>query len=235
VIDAAAMGQRLVRAKAKIRDAGIAFAVPEPAELRERLPFVLDAIYAAYGTGWEDVAGAHSKTRGLALEALWLPRLVTTLVPDDPEASGLLALILHGEARRAARRDPNGAYVPLSEQDPRLWAEPMIVEAEAVLRDAARARRPGRWQLEAAIQSVHAARRITGRTAWAAIVQLYDALLTLAPATGAMVARAAALAELHGPVAGLAALDALSTERLAFYQPAWASRAHLLARAASLR
>jgi len=226
----AAIGQRLVRVKAKIRDAGIHFEVPGARELPSRLDFVLDAIYAAYGSGWEDVAGADPRRQGLAEEAIWLGRLVTHLLPDEPEGKGLLALMLHCEARRAARRDARGAYVPLSRQDVALWSHAMIDEAEATLSGAAVAKRPGRFQLEAAIQSVHARRAVTKRTDWEAIALLYEGLLRLAPTTGARVGHAAALGEARGPESGLAALDGIPSEDVAGYQPYWALRGHLLKR-----
>jgi RNA polymerase sigma-70 factor (ECF subfamily) len=224
----ATMGQRLVRAKAKIRDAGIRFEVPDPRELPRRLESVLEAIYAAYGSGWEDVAGADPRRRGLAGEALWLGRLVARLLPGEPEALGLLSLMLHCEARRPARRDAGGGYVPLSRQDVTRWSRPMMEEAERLLAEAARAERPGRFQLEAAIQSAHA-RRATGEDAdREAIALLSEGLTRLAPSVGARVASAAALAEARGAAAGLAALDAIASDAVAAYQPYWALRAHLL-------
>ena len=224
----AAMGQRLVRVKAKIRGAGIRFAIPEPPELPARLEAVLEAIYAAYGSGWEDVAGGDPRRRGLAEEAIWLGRLVVGLLPDEPEARGLLALMLHCEARRGARRSLGGAYVPLTQQDIGLWSRPMIEEAEEILADAARSGRPGRFQLEAAIQSAHAQRAVTGRTDWGAIALLYEGLLRCAPTIGARVGHAAALGELRGAEAGLAALEAIPADPVKTYQPYWALRAHLL-------
>jgi RNA polymerase sigma-70 factor (ECF subfamily) len=229
VVPAATMGQRLVRVKTKIRDAGIRFEVPDPRELPARLGPVLEAIYAAYGSGWEDVAGAEARREDLADEAIWLGRLVTRLLPDEPEAWGLLALMLHCEARRAARRDASGGYVPLGRQDVERWAWPMIEEAERTLLVAARAGVPGRFQLEAAIQSAHAQRGHTGRTDWDAIALLYEGLVRLAPTVGACVGRAAALAEARGAGPALAALDALPSTVVASYQPYWALRAHLLA------
>jgi RNA polymerase sigma-70 factor (ECF subfamily) len=227
----AAMGQRLVRAKRKIRDAGIPFAVPEHEQLGERLDAVLEAIYAAFAEGWSDPGGAVARERGLAEEAIWLGRLVASLLPGEPEALGLLALMLHAEARRGARRDAEGGYVPLAEQDTSRWSAGLIEEAEAVLRRAGAMGRIGRFQLEAAVQSAHAARRITGRSDWAAIVALYDALLAATGSPVVAINRAAALAEHCGPAAGLAALDDLAAEpRLAEYQPYWAARASLLAR-----
>jgi RNA polymerase sigma-70 factor (ECF subfamily) len=229
VVPAGTMGQRLVRVKTKIRDAGIRFEVPDAPELPARLGPVLDAIYAAYGSGWEDVAGAETRREGLAEEAIWLGRLVTRLLPDEPEAWGLLALMLHCEARRAARRDAAGGYVPLGSQNVDRWAWPMIEEAERTLLVAARSGVPGRFQLEAAIQSAHAQRGHTGRTDWDAIALLYEGLVRLVPTVGAWVGRAAALAEARGAGAALAALDALPPAAIAGYQPYWALRAHLLA------
>jgi len=230
LVSPAAMGQRLVRAKGKIRDAGIAFEVPEESELPRRLEAVLEAIYAAYGSGWEDAAGSDPRARGLADEAIWLARVLVQRLPEEPEARGLLALILHCEARRPARRAPGGGYVPLSEQDPELWSRPMMEEAERELSAAARQARPGRFQLEAAIQSVHAERARNGRTDWRAIAALYEHLVQLAPTLGARVGRAAAVAEVRGPEAGLALLDEIEPTAVCAYQPYWAVRAHLLGR-----
>jgi len=224
------MAQRLVRAKAKIRDAGIPFEVPCPADLPARLGPVLDAVYAAFGTGWEDADGVDPRRRGLASEATWLARILVQLAPGEAEARGLLALLLHCEARREARRSTSGAYVPLDEQDTALWSRPMIAEAERALASAAALRSIGRYQLEAAIQSVHAQRAITGRTDWGAVALLYDELVRLSPTLGALVGRAAALSEARDPAAGLAALDAIDARPVVTYQPYWAVRAHLLAR-----
>jgi predicted RNA polymerase sigma factor len=224
----ATMSQRLVRVKAKIREAGIRFEVPERREMAERLEAVLDAIYAAYGSGWEDVAGADPRRRCLAEEAIWLGRLVTHLLPDEPEALGLIALMLHCEARRPARRDSRGAYVPLREQDVTRWLQPMLEEAEGLLETAARANAPGRFQLEAAIQSAHAQRARTGVTDWEAIALLYEGLLRCAPTVGARVAAAAARAEARGAEAALGALEGIAPDAVAAYQPYWALRAQLL-------
>jgi RNA polymerase sigma-70 factor, ECF subfamily len=227
----AAMGQRLVRAKRKIMEAGIPFRVPERAELPDRLDAVLEAIYVAFAEGWSDPAGTEARRRNLAEEALWLGRLAASLLPDEPEALGLLALMLHAEARRAARRNPRGAYVPLAEQDPALWDAPMIEEAEALLLRAGAMGAIGRYQLEAAVQSAHVVRRRTGRPDWAAIERLYEALSALTGSPVVAINRAIALAETQGASAGLAALDALADDaRLVDYQPYWAARAGLLAR-----
>jgi RNA polymerase sigma factor (sigma-70 family) len=225
-----AMSQRLVRAKAKIRDAGIAFEVPEPGELAGRLEAVLEAIYAAYGTGWEDMAGADPRCGGLAAESMWLARLVVQLLPGEPEAKGLLALLLHCEARRAARRAKDGSFVPLSEQDATRWCRPMMMEAEQLLAAAAAAKRIGRFQLEAAIQSAHAERARSGRVDWAAIVQLYAGLAVIAPSIGALLGRAAAIAEMEGAESGLALIEDISPVSVATHQPYWALRGYLLRR-----
>jgi predicted RNA polymerase sigma factor len=233
LVKPATMGQRLARAKAKIRDAAIGFSVPGPADLPPRLHAVLEAIYAAYGTGWEDVAGADPRRRGLAAEAIELGRVLLTLLPGEPEAEGLLALMLHCEARRPARRDAKGGYVPLAEQDTALWCAPIAAEADRLLATAGRAGRVGRFQLEAAIQSVHARRAATGLTAWQDVAVLYEGLVRLAPTIGALVGRAAAVAEARGAEAGWALLRDIPPDAVVTYQPYWALTAHLLARLGS--
>jgi RNA polymerase sigma-70 factor (ECF subfamily) len=228
----ATMGQRLVRAKSKIRQAGIPFQVPEHAELRQRLDAVLEAIYAVFTEGWADPAGTEARRRSLAEEGIWLGGLVASLLPEEPEALGLLALMLHAEARRGARRTALGEFVPLADQDPALWDARLIDEAEALLLRAVGMNAIGRYQLEAAAQSAHANRRVTGRTDWAAIVQIYDALLMIIDSPVVAINRAVACAEAGGPAAGLAALAALADDaRLTNYQPYWAACAELQARA----
>lgn len=227
----AAMGKRLVRAKEKIRQAGIPFRVPEREELPERLDAVLDTIYAAFTDGWSDASGSDAERRDLAEEALCLAQVVAGLMPQEPEALGLLALLLHAEARRVARRNADGEFVPLAEQDPALWDERRMREAEGLLRMAGGMGRIGRYQLEAALQSAHVYRVRTGEANWAEIVQLYDALLALTGSQVVAINRALAVAELHGAAAGLKALpDAAAHARLVEYQPFWAARAELLAR-----
>jgi RNA polymerase sigma-70 factor, ECF subfamily len=227
----AAMGQRLVRAKAKIKRAGIAFRLPEHDDLPERLDAVLEAIYATFTEGWCDPAGTEARRRNLADEGIWLGELVATLLPDEPEALGLLALMLHAQARRAARRDAAGGYVPLAEQDPRLWDTRLIDTAEALLLHASTLGRIGRYQLEAAVQSAHVIRRLTGQADWAAIARLYDALALMTGSPVVAINRAVAIAETQGAAVGLAVLDSISADpRLADYQPYWAARAGLLAR-----
>src|SRR5262245_5401746 len=222
------MGQRLVRAKTKIREARIPFSIPAERERPSRLDAVLEAIYAAYGLGWDAATGADARTQELADEAIWLARVLVQQMPDEPEARGLLALMLFCEARRAARRTKDGRYVPLSEQDPADWSPELIRDAEHELSAAAALDRPGRFQLEAAIQSAHAERRMTGRTDWEAIATLYEHLVRLAPTLGARISRCAALSEAFGPTAGLASLDEIERDEVTAYQPYWAVRAHLL-------
>ena len=227
----AAMSKRLVRAKDKIRQAGVPFSVPERTELPDRLDAVLDAIYAAFAEGWSDPGGTDVARRDLTAEAMFLARLAAELLPAEPEALGLLALMLHAEARRPARRKADGAYVPLAEQDPALWEQHMIAEAEALLLRASTLGAIGRYQLEAALQSAHVDRRRTGRANWAAVVQLYDTLFALAGSPVVAINRALAIAEMRGAAAGLEAMpDVAADARLAEYQPYWAARAALLVR-----
>ncbi len=230
VVSPATMGQRLVRVKATIKNAAIPFGVPPSSELSDRVRAVLDAIYAAYGSGWDDPAGADPKRAGLTREAIRLARLLTASLSDQPDAHGLLALMLHSDARSAARRSPNGAFVPLDSQDITLWSAETMREAEEHLAIALAQSQPGSYQLQAAIQSVHNRRAMTGRTDWAAISALYDGLVRFEPTLGVHVARAAAWAEAHGPDRALEILDALPTDRTVGYQPYHAVKAHCLQR-----
>ncbi len=232
LVSPAAMGQRLARAKNKIKVAGIPFRVPERAELGERLDAVLEAIYAAYTKGWNDPANVQNN---LASEAIWLGRLIVELLPHEAEALGLLALMLFLQSRRGARRGLSGEFVPLSDQDPLLWDGDMIDEAERLLRRAGEMGVIGRYQLEAAIQSAHAARRVAGVTAWDAIVALYEGLYRITASQVVAINHAVALAEVKGPEAGLAALPELSANpELMEFQPYWAARAELHSRAGLL-
>ena len=224
------MGQRLVRAKTKIRDGGIQFEIPQERELPQRLDAVLEAIYAAFGIGWDDMAGVDQRGRDLAEEAIWLARVLLQLMPREAEVNGLLALMLHCEARRAARRGPDGRYVPLSEQDCQKWSLPFIEEAERHLGEASSRGRTGRFQLEAAIQSVHAERARSGGIQWNAIIMFYEQLIRISPTLGTRTGYAAAVGEAKGAAAGLAALDGIDPDDVSTYQPYWAVRAHLLQR-----
>lgn len=242
LVSPAAMAQRLVRAKTKIRDARIPFRIPDRSELPDRLDAVLDSIYAGYAEGWTEAAGTDMTRRDLAGEAIFLGRLLVELIPEEPEAWGLLALMLYAEARRPARRTADGDFVPLAGQDRTLWDERMIEEAETALRRASNAGHIGRlrsgrlvierFQLEAAIQSAHVEGARTGAIPWISIFGLYDALVQLTGSPVASINRALALAELEGPEAGLKELEAVSADpRIGSYQPYWAVRANLLARA----
>lgn len=230
LVSPAAMDRRLGRAKAKIREAGIPFRVPDAPEWGERVAFVLDAIYSAYTAGWKTVIEDGGTRGDLASEAVAIGRTFVQAMPDEPEGRGLLALMLHCEARRPARCAADGRFVPLDRQDATRWSRPLIEEAEAHLRAAAAQRRIGRYQLEAAIQSIHADRAVSGMIDWREISLLYEGLMRFAPSIGAQVGRAVALAERGDVAGGLAALDALPGERVATYPPWWAARAHLLRR-----
>lgn len=231
VVAPATLSQRLVRAKAKIRAAAIAYAVPGEDEWDERLGDVLDAIYAAYGTGWDDVAGTDPAKSGLAVEALALAAMLTRLLPLAAEAWGLVALLAFCQSRAGARRDARGDYVPLHAQDASRWDRELIAVAESALAKAASLAAPGPYQLEAAIQSAHSQRRLGAAVPPPAIVALYDALVSLQPTLGALVSRACAIGDAQGAAAGLAALGTIAARDVETYQPYWAALAHL-ARAA---
>jgi RNA polymerase sigma-70 factor, ECF subfamily len=218
------MAVRLSRAKAKIAAARIPFADPAQDDRTGRIADLLDAVYAAYTLGQDRPAAADD----LASEALWLVSLICRLAPGSHEAHGLFALILFGMARRAARRDGAGRYVPLHLQDHRLWDAGLLADAERALRNARRGGEVGRFHLEAAIEAVHVAGARCGKVDWDRILMLYRGLEAMVPTVGVACGRIAALAEVAGAAAGLAALEALPDAGLARYQPAWALRAHLL-------
>lgn len=224
VIPPATMAQRLVRAKTKIKQAAIPFRVPDTNEFSGRLNAVLEAIYGAYTLAASGVA----PLRGDALddEAMFLADLISHLMPDEPEALGLAALIRFSMARSGA----SGTYLPLAEQDPASWDEVLIASAENLLRKAKSRGQLGRFQLEAAIQAVHCDRAATGKTDWQSIVALYQGLNAIAPTIGSHTAMAAAVGEAFGARAGLLQLDRLEEKRVATYQPWWATKAHLASR-----
>src|SRR5258707_14057136 len=231
LVSPAAMGQRLSRAKAKIRLAGVPFKIPEREDLPERLGVALEAIYAAFSHGWAEAFSDDPHGRNLAEEAIWLGRVVVSLIPDEPEAMGLLALTLFAHARLEARRDASGRYVPLSEQKVEHWDRSAIEEAEGLLHAAGALGAPARFQLEAAVQSAHAARRLTRTTDWEAITVLYEALFALTASPVVAVNRAAAVAHAHGPAAGLELLDEVGAQGgLAGFEPYWVARADLCAK-----
>ncbi len=227
----AAMAKRLVRAKDKIRQAGIPFETPAREDLPERLSAVLDAIYAAFTEGWTDAAGTDTARRDLTGETLFLARLTIELMPDEPEALSLAALMFHAEARRPARRSASGDYVPLAEQDTASWNRRLIADADTLLRRAGSKNTLGRYELEAALQSAHAHRRLSGHDNWPEIVALYDALQALVASPVVAINRALAVAEVEGPAAGLNAMPGPGSDaRLLNYQSYWAAQAELLAR-----
>ena len=219
------MATRLVRAKRRIRDNQIPFRVPARSQLPERMDAVLTAVYAAYVIEWSTGPGE----RDLPPEALHLAEVLVELVPDDPEVRGLAALVELSAARRPARFGTDGRFVPLASQDTALWDTALIARAHEHLRAAHHARVVGRYQLEAAIQAVHCARCETGRTDWPTLLELHRSLAVVAPSLGSATALAAVTAQVDGPAAGLALLDA-DAGRTVRFQPAWATRAELLAR-----
>jgi predicted RNA polymerase sigma factor len=229
-VEPSAMAQRLVRAKKRIRDAGIPFVLPERDDLAERLPAVLEAVYGAYAIDWQ-LAPQGAPIESLSAEALHLAVVLTELLPDEPEVLGLAALVCLSEARRPARRTADGAFIPLDEQDTRLWDKVLMARGEALLRRAHDYRRPGRFQYEAAIQSAHCSRATQGKVDLVALRKLHRALLRVAPSLGAAVASAAVDGEIDGPDAGLQALDAIGDPAVERFQPAWTTRAYLLAEA----
>lgn len=222
LVSSSAMAQRLVRAKKKIKSAGIPFVVPEPDAYPERMSAVLEAVYGAYAVDWLEGDG------DLSHEAFFLSNILAELAPENPEALGLTALIGFIEARRDARV-LEGVLVPVPEQDVDLWDRSLIDLSASILTQASLKGRPGRFQLEAAIQSVHAARSVSGKTDWRALSQLYHGLMQAYPSIGGAVSRAAVVAKDAGPAEGLRMLDLIDYEGLPQYQPFHAVKAHCLA------
>lgn len=227
LVSPSAMAQRLVRAKSKIRDAGIRFDPPEASELSARLDAVLDGIYAAFGISWDTLGGAETTHESLADEAIFLGRVLLSLLPEEPEVAGLLALMMFSHARRGARLDASGLFVPLAEHDTTRWDRAMIMEADTLLLSASVRHRPGPFQIEAAIQSAHCHRLFSGHTPWPAIAQLYQALVSYSQTAGVAVGHAVAVAEAGNISGALVMLDALPTPIVANYQPWWVARAHI--------
>lgn len=218
----AAMAQRLVRAKKRVRDARIPFTLPERADLAKRLPSVLEAVYGAYAIDWQ-FTPQGAVVDSLSTEALHLALILAELMPGEPEVLGLAALISLCEARRDARHGPDGRFVPIDEQDASRWDTALIELGERMLNRAHGFSSPGRFQYEAAIQSAHGARPVDQ----VALRTLHRALVRIAPTLGAAVALAALDGEIDGPQAGLRSLDAIDDPAVARFQPAWVTRAHL--------
>jgi RNA polymerase sigma-70 factor, ECF subfamily len=222
------MGQRLVRAKAKIKTAGIGFNIPDLELLPERLEDVLSAIYVAFGTSWDGVAGADDGDSSLAAEAIFLARVVVGLLPDEPEALGLLSLMLYIDSRAEARWGPDGAFIPLKAQDPASWSREKIIEAEGLLVRASAIGRFGRFQCEAAIQSVHVQAPLTGHTNWSAVKSLHEMLVQQRPSVGAFVSYSGVLLSMGSAGLALEVLKSLPEEEVATYQPFWVTLAAAL-------
>ena len=216
------MAQRLARAKRKIKAARIPYRVPEEHELPERLRPALAVVYLVYNAGLTSPAEP-----GLCSEAIRLARILATLMPDEPEVAGLLALLLLTESRRPSRTRPDGSLVLLGEQDRRRWDRALIKEGQAIVRRCLRRNQPGAYQIQAAINAVHADAATVERTDWSQIVTLYDQLIAIAPTPVVALNRAIAIAEIQGPAAALALVDELDLDN---YHPFHATRADLLRR-----
>lgn len=232
LLSPSALAQRLVRAKQKIRDAGLRFEVPGVDELPGRLHHVLESIYAAFGLAADAVDGAEARVLDLEQEAIYLCELLCRLQPDHAEARGLLALMLFSRARQAAKLDEAERFVPLAAQDASRWDRDLIARAEQLLWSAAAQRDPGPFQLEAAVQSAHCQRLNGGATPWAGIAALYADINAYFPTQGSRVAGAVAMAEAGDVAAGLRELDRMDPAVVRSYQPWWVARAHLLSKSA---
>jgi RNA polymerase sigma-70 factor (ECF subfamily) len=224
------MAQRIVRAKRKLHDNHASYRIPRPGELPDRLHAVLAAIHLVYTEGHTATSGERLTRTDLSTEAIRLGRALIELMPDEAEAVGLLALMLLAESRRPARSNPDGTMVRLADQDRTRWDQSLIAEGHELVRACLRRNQPGPFQVQAAIAAVHADAATAGATDWSQIIALYDQLYALRPHPVVALNRSVALAELHGPDEGLAALADIGTSTLDNYQPYHAARADLLAR-----
>jgi RNA polymerase sigma-70 factor, ECF subfamily len=231
LVPESAMAQRIVRAKRKLRDNHASYRIPTEAELPDRLHAVLGTIYLVYTEGHTATSGPVLGRLDLSNEAIRLARVLVELMPDEPEALGLLALLLLTHARQPARMGADGALVRLAEQDRMRWDRSLIDEGHRLVRLCLRWNRPGAYQIQAAIAAVHADARTAEATDWAQVLALYDQLCALRPDAVVALNRAVALAEVEGPGAGLASLEAMDAAALVGYQPYHATRADLLSRA----
>jgi RNA polymerase sigma-70 factor (ECF subfamily) len=227
LVPEATVAQRLVRAKRKIKDAGIPYRVPADHELPGRLPDVLAVVYLVFNEGYAASAGDTLVRQELCAEAIRLARLLAALMPDEPEVNGLLALLLLTESRRAARTTPAGQLILLPDQDRARWDAALIGEGQRIVRACLRRNQPGTYQIQAAIAAVHSAAPTAGQTDWRQILALYDQLFALSPTPVIALNRAIALAEADGPAAALASVDALALDGYHLYH---ATRADLLRR-----
>ncbi|BCJ47320.1 RNA polymerase subunit sigma-24 [Actinoplanes ianthinogenes] len=227
LVPEATMAQRIVRAKAKIRHAGIPYRIPAEADLPERLRGVLAVVYLIFNEGYLASSGDALVRDDLCAEAIRLGRLLVELMPDEPEAHGLLALMLLVASRRNARTAPDGTPVLLADQDRSRWDRALVAEGQAIVRECLRRNRPGPYQIQAAINAVHSDAPSAARTDWSQILQLYDLLAATAPSPVVALNRAVAVAEVHGPEPALGIVDGLALDDYHVYQ---AVRADLLRR-----